>query len=498
MKSTSENRQRDVGIWIRVSTEDQARGESPENHEKRARSYAENQGWIVKEVYHLEGVSGKAVSGHPETKRMLADIRRGHISGLMFSKLARLARNTVELLKFADDFKAAGADLISLQEAIDTSTPSGRLFFTMIAAMAQWEREEIVDRIKASVKIRAQLGKPLGGPAPFGYAWREKRLVVDPQEAPIRRRMYELYAEEKRVKRVVRLLNDAGYRTRNGLEFTDTTVKRLIQDMTAKGTYRAHHTYNDSTGRRKLKAKGEWVEIPVEPIVSLELWEQCNALLAERTSGKKPRARKPVHLFSGLLYCQCGPKMYVLTASPKYVCPKCRNKIPIEDLEAIFQEQLRGFVVSKPEIESKLAEADSALQELEARLEAHGQQLKRVQGEMKRVYDLYIAEQVSVEGFGKLYRPLEDQERKLSDEYPRLQGELDALRTNRTSADDLLQEALTLHESWPTLALDHKRSVMESITEKIVVGKDSVDISLCAVPTYVSSLPDLVKRQRNL
>src|SRR5512141_825298 len=90
-----------VGIWIRVSTEDQAKGESPEHHEKRARLYAEAKGWKVEEVYHLEAVSGKSVMEHPETQRMLADARDGHITGLIFSKLARLARNTRELLDFS-------------------------------------------------------------------------------------------------------------------------------------------------------------------------------------------------------------------------------------------------------------------------------------------------------------------------------------------------------------------------------------------------------------
>ncbi len=120
-----------VGIWIRVSTEDQARGESPEHHEKRASYYAESKGWNIKEVYHLEAVSGKSVMEHPETQRMLKDIKAGHITGLIFSKLARLARNTRELLDFSDIFREYDADLISLQESIDTSTPAGRLFYTV-------------------------------------------------------------------------------------------------------------------------------------------------------------------------------------------------------------------------------------------------------------------------------------------------------------------------------------------------------------------------------
>src|SRR5262245_56526478 len=114
MKSQRADRTKRVGIWIRVSTEDKVRGESPETHERRAGVYVEAKGWTVVEVYRLDAVSGKNVKETPEARKMLADIKEGQISGLIFSKLARLARNTKELLEFAELFRDAGADLISL------------------------------------------------------------------------------------------------------------------------------------------------------------------------------------------------------------------------------------------------------------------------------------------------------------------------------------------------------------------------------------------------
>src|SRR5580693_1626864 len=103
---------KNVGVWIRVSTEDQARGDSPAIHEARARAYAAARGWIVREVYDLAGVSGKSVMAHAEARRMMADVKRGHITGLIFSKLARLSRNLREVQDFGDFFRQQNADLI--------------------------------------------------------------------------------------------------------------------------------------------------------------------------------------------------------------------------------------------------------------------------------------------------------------------------------------------------------------------------------------------------
>lgn len=473
-----------VGIWIRVSTEDQVQGESPEHHERRARAYAEAKGWKVAEVYRLEAVSGKSVIGHGEAQRMMEDIRAERITALVFSKLARLARNTKELLEFADFFRAAGADLVSLQEAIDTSSPAGRLFFTMIAAMAQWEREEISERVQASVPVRAKMGKSIGGAAPFGYRWRDKRLEPDPQEAPVRALLHELFAEHQRKKTVASILNERGYRTRNGSRFSDTTIGRLLHDPTAKGLHRANYTRtNDRTKSWDLKPETEWIYTAVEAVVSVDLWEQCVAIdTAQRARINRVPRRSP-HLFAGFAYCDCGTKMYVWSNSPKYVCTGCRNKIPVDDLEAVYRAQLTNFLISPEEIAAHNQAAQDAIGEKKRLVATAEAELKKLCAEDDRLYDLYLADALSKDDFARRHRPLSERRAQLEEELPALQASLDVLRISLFSRDEALTEARDLATRWGDLPSEEKRQIVEAITERIVVGKADIEITLLHLPS---------------
>jgi site-specific DNA recombinase len=485
---------KEVGIWIRVSTEDQAKGESPEHHLERAKAYALVKGWRVKEIYDLAGQSGKTVKEHAEAKRMLADVKRGHITGLIFSKLARLSRNKRELEDFSEYFRDHNADMISLQESIDTSTPSGRLFFTMVAAMAHWEREEIADRVQASVTVRAKLGKSINGRAPYGYHWKERKLLPHPEEAPVRRKAYELFLQQRRKGTVAKLLNAAGYRTRAGLVWRDMHIPRLLVDPSAKGIYYFNRYRKIGKWQMADKPESEWGKVECEPIVSEEVWNQANQLLEEQLKSWRKPGRLPVQIFGNLAHCKCGNKMYVRSNSPKYVCRACHNKIPIVDLDGIVREELKGFFADTNRINQHLQTAKHNLEEKQAALTAHELEIQTIREGMNRTHRLYLDGHVTGQGFADFYKPAEVRLNLLVAELPKLQAGVDVSKVNTLSADEVLSEAQTLYDRWPNMTTDEKRQIAESLIEKLVIGDGEIDITL----SHLSSSEDMTKSQQQL
>lgn len=134
-------------------------------------------------------------------------------------------------------------------------------------------------------------------------------------EAGLRRQIFEQFLQHKRQSIVAQTLNAEGHRTRSGTIFSAQTIGRVLTDPIVLG-----------------------VPGKIEQIVDQELWDRCQDILSEQKA--KGGAKRSVrHLFAGLLYCQCGQKMYVPTSSKKYVCADCRAKVTKSDLEIVFVER---------------------------------------------------------------------------------------------------------------------------------------------------------------
>jgi site-specific DNA recombinase len=318
-------------------------------------------------------------------------------------------------------------------------------------------------------------------------------MVPHPEEKVVRKLIYELFDHHKRLKRVSKELNARGYRTRKGVAWSDTSVRFLIEDPTAKGEHRALFTQKTADGKNYgIKSPDQWVMSPVEAIVAPDLWQRCNDVPTARKGTRTNLGPPPIHLFSGLLYCECGSKMYVRTAAPhSYLCFKCRNKIEKDALEQAFVNRLKGYFLSPEQITDNLRQANEQLAEKEQILHALEKEITKVKAESDRLYQLYQDGQIDTKGFGDRYKPINERFQQLNEELPIRQAEVDFHHIHELSVETVLDEARTLYDVWPKMELDEKRKVVEALIEKVVVGREEIEITLKAAISSEES----VKRQ---
>ena len=200
-----------------------------------------------------------------------------------------------------------------------------------------------------------------------------------------------------------------------------------------------------------------------------------------------------MQLFAGLAFCACGQKMYVKQNSPKYVCQKCLNKIPVVDLENIVLEDLKAYFTA-PRIAEHVEAANVNLKEKEALLQIHQNEIQKVRAEMTRTHRLYVDGHITPEGFGEFYKPAEERLNQLTAELPKLEAEIDHLKVNTVSAEEVLAEARNLYSRWPKLPFEDRHAIVQSIIERVTIGKDEIDIKLSHLPTS----EELVKSQQAL
>src|SRR5215472_2202101 len=150
-----------ASLYARVSTTNN--GQDPEVQFRELREYCERRGWTVSGEYVDVGISGTKVK-RPELDRLLADGHRRRFDAVVVWKFDRFARSVSHLLRALETFQALGIEFVSLSEQLDTSTPTGKMVFTVLGAVAELERSLIVERVKAGLRNAKAKGRKLGRP----------------------------------------------------------------------------------------------------------------------------------------------------------------------------------------------------------------------------------------------------------------------------------------------------------------------------------------------
>lgn len=148
-----------VSAYSRVSTSDQ----SADMQTRELREYCERRGWELVHEYTDRGVSG-AKESRPELNRLMADAYKRRFDAVVVWRFDRFARSTSHLLRALETFRSLGIEFVSLSENVDTSTPTGKLVFTVLGAVAELERSLITERVRAGLRSAKAKGKRLGRP----------------------------------------------------------------------------------------------------------------------------------------------------------------------------------------------------------------------------------------------------------------------------------------------------------------------------------------------
>lgn len=216
--------------YIRVSTEEQSReGVSLDMQRAKIKAYCELHDLDLIDILADEGLSGKSIGGRPGIQVGLEMVRGRKVKALVVYKLDRLARNAREALEIAELLQKQGAELHSITEKIDTASAAGRLFYSILSAMAQWERETIAERTAAALQRKKEKGEKTGGECPYGHDVVDGKLIPRTDEQAVIRRIRELHGEGFSTREIALALTREGVKTRKGTDWSHTLVQRVLR-----------------------------------------------------------------------------------------------------------------------------------------------------------------------------------------------------------------------------------------------------------------------------
>ena len=312
-------------LYPRVSTEMQVDGYSLEGQKNSLKRFADREEMEIVGIYEDAGKSGKSIEGRPAFKKMLSDIKNGlEIDYILVYKLSRFGRNAADILNSLEFVQSYGINLICIEEGIDSSQTSGKLLISVLSAVAEIERENIIEQTMNGRREKARQGGWNGGFAPYGYYLKDNQLLIEETEAEAIRIIFDKFANSDiGLGGVAKYLNLQGIKKiprQNGtLETWSSHFIRLILD---NPVYCGKIAYGRRTREKVKGTKNEYKQVHAEDyiledgqhegIISEELWQKVHAKRMA-TGIKQPSkiGKDRSHLLTGILKCPlCGSSMY--------------------------------------------------------------------------------------------------------------------------------------------------------------------------------------------
>jgi site-specific DNA recombinase len=472
---------RSIALYCRVSTDEQAReGVSLDEQQERLKSYCRAMGWNEEPLIFVDdGYSAKDID-RPQLNRLLNQVKKGTISKILVTKLDRLSRRLLDLLKLIDTFQEHNVSFISISESFDTNTPSGRLTLQVLGAVAEFERERIRERVFENMLHAANQGKWLTQ-NPYGYRLENKELVIYEPEAQIVRKVYDWYLNKGLgYYAIAKKLNEEGIPSRQKKEWSIRAIKLMLTNPVYKGTL-VWNRIDSSKSKRVKKDDADWVilEDAYPAIIDKATWEQVQKRVNKKQMA--PRAQTSPHLLGGLLKCgRCGSGMSIgWSGSSKnryrvYRCSANKNKgtctskqYRADDVELWFKHGLLKLANSmNPKMIPHLIQ--KAVENEESTIK---QKIRSAQNRYKRKVEAYTAGLIELED-------LNEEKKRMEQIITEAQKEENTFSVDVKKLEAMVKEKInSVIDAIDVLPVPEAKSLIKTIVEKVILH-DEKDIEI--------------------
>ncbi len=465
-----------AALYARVSSERQAEKDlSIPAQLKAMQEFAAKKGWPIIEEFIDLAESARSAS-RPEFQRMIALARKrpAPFEIILVWKLSRFARNREDSILFKALLRKHGVQVVSISEPIDDS-PSGRLLEGVIETIDEFYSANLSQDTLRGMKENASRGFRNGGSSPYGYKYvkvtvgnqDKSKLTLEPSEAPIIRRVFQLCLEGLGLKEITNRLNAEGVRTRAGHAWRKTALHYLVTNETYTGTLIFNrHQYRASRLQGRTRESPIRVENAHPAIIDRHSFDRAQRVLRERSPRMThPRTLTSSYLLSGVVRCGlCGSKMVGCSAkSGRFFYYGCQSVLK------------KGKGVCRARLVPKAKLEGAVIQQLKRRVLTE----ENLTSLVRMVNEEFAQATKDSRGL------LEETESRLTDLAERLRRLYAALETGRLSVDDLAPRIKELRSQIHDLEA-HKAQVESGLEGGLQVGASEIKF-------YVDDLQGLLE-----
>lgn len=475
-----DNERKIAGVYIRVSTEDQAReGFSLGEQEEKLLQLCKFKELEVYKVYKDAGISAKDMEHRPQFQEMLKDMKEGKLNYIVAYKLDRITRSVRDLEELISVLEQYNCFLLCDRDDVNTSTANGRFFVRMLTVLSQLEIEIVSERTKFGLNGAIKSGH-IPGQRPFGYKSAEdKRMVIDKSTRPYVEKIFDMYLEGKSFQQI------ANYFKENNIfpkkNWKDTTIQKIIDNKIYMGDYEQYKRIGKQVNLEPIV----YMNV-VEPIISRAKREECQR---QKEKNQRTYTRDRVYTFFQRLKCpncnrimKCKGSGGTKRKYMYYTCEHCHINFNEDHVEHLLRDFIYDLLeydmaVKKfflPVLEDKTNNIDTT---------SIDKEIRDLEKQRNRIKNLYIKGIARIDDFKEDYKLIEDKLANLESK----KLELVNLETFNYSPHELLAQRdlekekmirldtlnSVLKTKWNGMGKSEKQEFISKFIDTIEIRKDS-------------------------